>query len=121
MPHLELIAQLEEQITRLQEEIAVNRARNELIRSGQLGNFRAIPSLGNELGDLERAFNNLNQKIIAAQNQIQDLELQEGIIEVIPPPPEFIDPRTTITPPEQQNGINLKKLAIIGGVILLLS
>ena len=119
MPHLEQIAQLEEEILRLQEQIAVDTARRELIRSGQLGNFRAIPALGNELGTLQLSLASLNRKITAVQNQITGLELQDDIAEILPPEEQpFIEP--VITPAEQQNGFNLRNIAIIGAVILLL-
>ena len=119
MSHLEQIQQLEEQILSLREEIAVNRVRHDLIRSGQLGNFRAIPSLGNELGTLQLSLADLNRKISAVQGQITNLQLQDDIAEILPPTePPFIE--TVITPTGQQNGINLRNLAIIGAVILLL-
>lgn len=134
MPHLEQIEQLqlaidplEERITNLRVEIdrrialiqpnlegLTGRA---LIRASQ--DFKSRVASLNEL--FERQAIQARAELVSIGQKISELQQQQDIIEVISQPPEPIDSITTITPiQEPQNGINLKTLAIIGAVILLL-
>lgn len=115
MPHLEQIAQLEEQITRFQEQINANKANLQEI-SGRSN----LPTgaLASAIRGTNITIANINEKIAAIQSQIEGLELQQDIEDIMPT--IQIEPTVTIQPIQQQNGINLKSIAVIGAVILLL-
>ncbi|MEE9215744.1 MAG: hypothetical protein V3U54_13395 [Thermodesulfobacteriota bacterium] len=113
---MERIAAREKKIEVLQDQIEANKENLRRIQSSGANPSQKTSALQGTI----KVINRLNGEIDVLIVQIKELELQEDIIEIIPPLPEPIDSITAITPAGQQNGFNLKNLAIIGAVILLL-
>jgi len=129
MPHLEQITELEFIILPLEEQVQV--LRDELARriaiipnfgAGLTGRalIRANEERQGQIRNLNLGFRReadplLNQ-IAAIKEEISQLQTEEHI--VVLPPIEIVPALQPIL--EQNKGIDLKQLAIIGGVILLL-